>query len=180
MRDRIGCKATDILLLSVGELNTNKNHVVVIRALAAMNLRDIHYVIAGRGELMERYKQLIAELGMQDNIHLLGYCNDVDRWYKAADIFVFPSFREGLSVSLMEAMASGLPCIVSRIRGNTDLIDEKGGIYIDPTSADSVAGAIKDILLLASNEMRYYNIRKIKKFSNKKVYARMKEIYFNI
>lgn len=180
LRDRIGCKATDILLLSVGELNTNKNHVVVIRALAAMNLRDIHYVIAGRGELMERYKQLIAELGMQDNIHLLGYCNDVDRWYKAADIFVFPSFREGLSVSLMEAMASGLPCIVSRIRGNTDLIDEKGGIYIDPTSADSVAGAIKDILLLASNEMRYYNIRKIKKFSNKKVYARMKEIYFNI
>lgn len=75
-------------------------------------------------------------------------------------------------------MASGLPCIVSRIRGNTDLIDEKGGIYIDPTSADSVAGAIKDILLLAPNEMGYYNIRKIKKFANIKVYARMKEIYF--
>ena len=134
MRDRIGCKAMDILLLSVGELTANKNHVVVIRALAAMNRKDVHYVIAGRGELMERYKRLIAKLGMQDNIHLLGYCNDVDRWYKAADIFVFPSFREGLSVSLMEAMASGLPCIVSRIRGNTDLIDEKGGIYIDPTS----------------------------------------------
>lgn len=93
LRDRIGCKAKDILLLSVGELNANKNHVGVIRALETMNCRDIHYVIAGRGELMERYKRLIAKLGMQDNIHLLGYCNDVDRWYKAADIFVFPSFR---------------------------------------------------------------------------------------
>ena len=180
LRKRIGCKTTDMLLLSVGELNTNKNHVVVIRALATMNRSDIHYVIAGRGELMEQHKRLIAELGMQDNIHLLGYCNDVVRWYKASDIFIFPSFREGLSVSLMEAMASGLPCIVSKIRGNTDLIDKKGGVYVDPTSADSVAGAIKDILLLDSNEMSYYNTLKIKSFACEKVYTYMKEIYFNV
>lgn len=168
-----------MLLLSVGELNANKNHEVVIRALATMNRRDIHYVIAGRGELMEQHKRLIAELKMQDNIHLLGYCNDVDRWYKAADIFVFPSFREGLSVSLMEAMASGLPCIVSKIRGNTDLIDENGGIYVNPSSADSVASGIKEILMEDSNKMADYNTRKIKRFACEIVYLHMSEIYFN-
>ena len=55
-------------------------------------------------------------------LHLLGYRTDISELYNSADIFVFPSIREGLSVSLMEAMASGLPCIVSKIRGNVDLI----------------------------------------------------------
>lgn len=178
LRDRIGCKATDILLLSVGELNANKNHVVVIRALAAMNRKDVHYVIAGRGELMEQHKSLIAELGMQDRVHLLGYCDEVSRWYQAADIFVFPSFREGLSVSLMEAMASGLPCIVSKIRGNTDLIGENGGIYIQPSDQASVKAALTQMLSRCVRSMGAYNREKIQGFSIEKVASSMQQIYF--
>lgn len=178
LRDRIGCKAMDILLLSVGELNANKNHVVVIRALAAMNRKDVHYVIAGRGELMEQHKSLIAELGMQDRVHLLGYCDEVSRWYQAADIFVFPSFREGLSVSLMEAMASGLPCIVSKIRGNTDLIGENGGIYIQPSDQASVKAALTQMLSRCVRSMGAYNREKIQGFSIEKVASSMQQIYF--
>ena len=55
---------------------------------------------------------------------LLGHRNDVCELYKAADVFVFPSFQEGLPVSVMEAMAMGKPCVVSNIRGNTDLIKD--------------------------------------------------------
>ena len=166
-----------MLLLSVGELNTNKNHVVVIRALATMNRRDIHYVIAGRGELMEQHKRLIAELGMQDNIHLLGYCNDVDRWYKAADIFIFPSFREGLSVSLMEAMASGLPCIVSRIRGNTDLIDPEGGILFDPHRVEAIRESILSILARDRMAMGRHNAAKIRRYELSAVLNQMQSVY---
>ena len=118
------------MLLSVGELNQNKNHETIIRMLAKMGRKDLHYAIAGSGQLHEYLENLIKGLGIAKNVHLLGYQHDVNGWYAAADIFVFPSFREGLSVSLMEAMASGLPCVVGRIRGNTDLIREgKGGWY---------------------------------------------------
>ena len=178
LREKVGCGKGELLLLSVGELTPNKNHETVIRALSAMKRKDIHYVIAGQGERMEQYKQLIENLRMQDNVHLLGYCNECDRWYKAADAFIFPSFREGLSVSLMEAMASGLPCIVSKIRGNTDLIDENGGIYIEPASMNSVIHALNKILTRDLKQMGAYNCRKIVKFGINKVSILMEKIYF--
>lgn len=181
LRDSIGCKPNDIVLLSVGELNTNKNHAAVIRALAVINRKDVHYAIAGRGELLEQHKRLIVDLGMQKNIHFLGYCNEVNRWYKAADAFIFPSFREGLSVSLMEAMASGLPCVVSKIRGNTDLIDENGGIYIDPRNINSMYHAIAQLIedLDFVDKMGIHNNQKISKYSLNNVCSMMENIYFS-
>lgn len=177
LREKVGCGKDEFLLLSVGELTPNKNHSTVIYALSEMNRKDIHYVIAGQGELMERHKQLIGKLGMQDNIHLLGYSNECDRWYKAADAFIFPSFREGLSVSLMEAMASGLPCIVSKIRGNTDLIDEKGGYYINPEAPNSVEQALNKLMADGVGDMGRSNRSKIASFGLQNVLRLMKRIY---
>jgi glycosyltransferase involved in cell wall biosynthesis len=64
----------------------------------------------------------------------------------SADAFIFPSYREGLSVSVMEAMVSGLPCAVSRIRGNTDLITDKGGAFFNPHSTEECVQAIREVL----------------------------------
>ena len=86
------------------------------------------------------------DLGIEKQLHLLGYRTDVAELYAMADIFVFPSLREGLSVSLMEAMSSGLPCVVSKIRGNVDLIQaEKGGFLCSPASAWEFAEAISKL-----------------------------------
>lgn len=177
LREKVGCGKGDLLLLSVGELTPNKNHEIVIRVLSTMKRKDIHYVIAGQGKRMEQYKQLIEKLRVQDNIHLIGYSNECNRWYKAADAFIFPSFREGLSVSLMEAMASGLPCIVSRIRGNTDLIDEKGGIYIDPTDPGSIEQALNHLSEEEMCEMGKYNRSRIVSFGLQRVLELAKGIY---
>lgn len=111
-----------VILLSIGELNKNKNHSVVIQALAEMNNSQIHYFIAGSGKLKEKLELLSKKLGIEKQVHLLGYRNDIRYLLQIADIYLLPSRREGLNVSLMEAMASGVPCIVSRIRGNADLI----------------------------------------------------------
>lgn len=124
-REELGLKETDIVLLSVGELNKNKNHAIVIRALAEMNNKKLHYFIAGQGELKDELIQLADNLKICGQVHLLGYRTDVPELMQAADIYALPSIREGLNVSLMEAMASGLPCIAGRIRGNTDLITDK-------------------------------------------------------
>lgn len=120
---------TSYLLLSVGELNKNKNHQVVIKALPQLP-KNYHYVICGVGPLKETYMQLANELNVSDRLHLLGYRSDIIKIMKSCDIFVFPSKREGLSVALMEAQASGLPCIVGQIRGNSDIVNNNENGYL--------------------------------------------------
>ena len=78
-------------------------------------------------------KKFSQKSGIDKQVHLLGYRRDIAEICKASDLFAFPSYREGLSVALMEAMASGLPIICSDIRGNRDLIiDGKGGYLVKP------------------------------------------------
>ncbi len=164
------------VFLSVGELNKNKNHELVIRTLNEFQ-ENIHYIVAGEGNKRDELIQLAKECGVEDKVHLLGYRRDVKDLYSIADIFVFPSFREGLSVSLMEAMASGLPCAVSQIRGNVDLIDEAGGALFDPADVASCKSALTNIMSRDYDFMGDYNTRKIKGFSLEQVMEIMKNIY---
>lgn len=134
------------LLLSVGELNKNKNHEVIIRALEELQNPHIYYAIAGNGPYFDYLNNLALELGVSTQFHLLGYRNDVAELYKCADVYIFPSIREGLPVSVMEAMASGLPCIVSNIRGNADLITNGlNGYLCEPTKTSTFKVAIKSL-----------------------------------
>ncbi len=176
-REEIGVPEDAVMLFSVGELNENKNHESVIRALRGM---DVYYVIAGRGDKEAELKRLAESLGMEERVKLLGFRTDVGELDKAADAFVFPSYREGLSVSLMEAMASGLPCAVSRIRGNTDLIDEKGGELFDPHDVAQVRAAVRSLLKRDKEAMGAYNARKIRSFGVQEVLRRLKKIYVSM
>ena len=124
-REEIGVPKDAFLVLSVGELNTNKNHELVIREIAKRGDSNIHYAIAGQGELKDYLIGLSKELGVENQIHLLGYRNDCNELYKICDLYVLPSLREGLNVSLMEAKASGCKLKASEIRGNTDILLEK-------------------------------------------------------
>lgn len=170
----------DIVLLSVGELNENKNHKVVIEALGLMGERSrhFHYFIAGRGKLHIELARLAKELDV--NLHLLGFRNDVPDLLKAADIFILPSVREGLNVSLMEAMSSGLPCIVSDIRGNRDLFREKeSGCMVHSRNAHEFAKAIEKLEHIIFNQSYRADYSVIKEIDKHTVDKLMKKIYRN-
>ena len=126
-RRELGIGSSDFIILSVGELIPRKNHALVLEALGKLKkenkLTDIQYLICGRGELDSKLKYRTAILGLNKQVHFLGYRNDVIEICKVSDLFVFMSFQEGLPVALMEAMATGLPVICSDIRGNSDLIE---------------------------------------------------------
>lgn len=142
-RQELGLNENDFIILSVGELNKNKNHEVVIRALAMMNDKAIKYLICGEGTNNGYLERLINELGLQDCVRLMGYRTDIPEIEKIANIFVFPSLREGLPVSMMEAMASGLPIIASNIRGCNDLIKNgENGFLISAKCYESWADKI--------------------------------------
>lgn len=176
-REEIGIPEDAFLLLSVGELNENKNHQIVINAMAEINEPSIHYAIAGFGDKHEYLISLSKELGVEERVHLLGYRKDVAELYKASDIYVLPSLREGLNVSVIEAMASGLPCVVSKIRGNVDLIDERGGKCFNACNKDDFSLQIKKIMTSETSKLSAYNKCKIEKFEVSNVIVEMKKIY---
>ena len=133
-RKELGLSKENIFILSVGELNKNKNHEVVVQALAGIKDRNIVYMIAGEGNQKEHLKTLAEENGV--SLRLLGFREDICALLEAADVFAFPSKREGLSVSVMEAMFMKKPVIASKIRGNTDLIkDGENGLLVHPNTA---------------------------------------------
>lgn len=180
VRESLGIGEEEFFLLSVGELTPNKNHESVIRAMKLLEDAPIRYCIAGRGERMEELKALVRELGLEGKVQLLGYRNDVPKLYAGADAFVFPSFREGLSVALMEAMSAGLPCIVTPIRGNTDLIEDNvQGIHAGFTPEELAAG-IRRVYEDCSLRTRLGRgaQEKVKLFDCANVHGKMKEIYF--
>lgn len=179
-RAEIGVPKDTFLLLSIGELSQRKNHETVIKALAQIKRKDIYYAIAGIGDKKEQLEQLAAKVGLSDRVKLLGYRTDVSELCAISDAFIFPSFQEGLPISLMEAMASGMPCIVSKIRGNVDLIDEKGGTLFDPHSVNSCRNAIEQLMTSDRAATIVYNKEKIKKFELGTIIEQMKEIYKSI
>lgn len=176
-RREIGVPENCFLLLSVGELNENKNHQIIIRAMAQLGDCNIHYAIAGAGNQKEHLLQLALELRVSEQIHLLGYCTDVAQLYKTADAYALPSIREGLNASIMEAMASGLPVICSRIRGNADLIDESGGVLFAHHSIAECKAAIRTIIFMNSRGMAENDLLRVKAFSIQNVLGEMRKLY---
>lgn len=172
------------VFLSVGEINKNKNHISVIKSLKLMNNTNIVYIIAGDGNLKQKLSKIIFKLGLENQIKFLGFKKNIVDYYKIADAFIFPSFREGLSVALMEAMSSGVPVLCSNIRGNIDLIDDKkGGLLFNPKNIQNIVDTINKFLNLDSNikkEQVNYNLQKIQNFDIKKIEIKMKKIYENI
>ena len=167
-----------IKFLSVGELNTNKNHLLIINAMHEMKF-DFIYNIIGEGLELKKLKKTINKLSLQSKVKLVGYVEDVDPYFKNADVFIHPSKREGLPVSLMEAMSYQLPILSSDIRGCRDLIEEKkGGFFFDPLSVFSFKTSLKRILSSRNKwlKMGQFNQIKLTNFSKSVV----REKYLNL
>ena len=182
-RKELNLKETDVALISAGELNTNKNNSVIIEALSNLQNKNVHYFLCGIGPCEDVLKELAQKNGITEQVHFLGYRTDIKELFRAADIFVMPSFREGLSRSIMEAMASGLPCVVSKIRGNVELIEEgKGGYLCNPSSSEEFSTVLKQLSVSAEErkELGKYNLINVKKYDVESIIEKLESIYFNL
>lgn len=168
VRKELGIDETQTMILSVGELNENKNHSSVIQAIADT---DYVYVIVGKGDKKEELKKLAEKCNI--DLRLMGFRTDVPDFYNAADVYVLPSIREGLNVSLLEAMANGLPVACSNIRGNIDLINSP---TFNPKDVNDIRKAIKEALE-KRQDIGTQNRRKVCFFSKEKVANDMRAIY---
>ena len=178
-KEELGIPSNAKVLLSVGELNKNKNHLLVIRALKKINRQDLYYLICGKGIEEYNLKKKTKQLKLEDKVIFAGFRNDVREIYHIADMFIFPSKREGLSVALMEAMASGIPCIASNIRGNVDLINNKSYLF-KLNNQESVNNKIQQLLNKGCIQNILYMKNRISAFDVEGILMEMKKIYIDI
>lgn len=169
------------LIISIGELNQNKNQELVLRAIENMKNREkIVYIICGTGDKKAEYEKFIKNHKLNDCVALLGYRTDVIQLIKASDLVILPSYREGLPVAIMEAMASGVPVLASDIRGVRDLVvDGKGGFLFDPYDVDSLVNVLDNMVIEDSALQSFgrFNQDRIKLFDQKIVNQKMQQIY---
>ncbi len=182
LRESLGLAEDDFVLIDSGDLVARKNYEMAIRVVAACHDKKVHLLICGQGNELEKLKKLASELKIDRQIHFLGFRTDMKELLKIADAFLFTTLQEGLPRSLMEAMASGLPVVGTRIRGNVDLIDENGGYLVE---VNDIKGAAEKVKMLKKSpekakQMGEYNKKRIKKFSSTVVRTRMEKIYKDI
>lgn len=173
------------ICIGVGRIEPNKNYETSIKAIKATGNSKIHMLICGVGEpkYEKKIKDLCKKLDVDKQIHFLGFRKDIDELLQISNCYISTSKREGLPRALMEAMASGLPCVVSGIRGNNDLIDNNyGGYSVKGFNEEAYAGALT---LLFKNhekceEMKLYNLNKIESFGEEKVKEQLYKIYCDL
>ena len=179
-RQEIGVPEDAFLLFSVGELNENKNHQVIIKALAKLSDPSIHYAIAGSGENKEYLIELSRELGVSEQVHLLGYRTDIAQLNFISDVFCFPSIREGLGLAAVEGMACGLPVIASDNRGTREYMSagENGFVChsLDPDAFAKAIETLKNDKELVS-VIKQNNEKRALDFSQERTNLVLKEIY---
>jgi glycosyltransferase involved in cell wall biosynthesis len=141
-------------VLSVGRLTEAKGFPDLLEAFVTVRAQfpDAALVIAGGGSKLEDLKLQIERLGMQNHIFLLGRRNDAPRLLVSADIYVNSSHWEGTPVSVLEAMAAGLPIIATKVGESPHLLNEDSGVLVLPHQPQELADAL--IALLASPEKR--------------------------
>jgi len=173
-------KDNRFILVSVGELNRNKNHRTVIKALSKLSNLDFLYLIIGEGKRMDYLKSYSYKLNIQDKVKFYGYLPNPMNIVSGADVFILPSIREGLPVALMEAMALGLPVVASNIRGVKELIIEGYNGYL---FGPKMWRELRDkILLVISNKdshriMADKNIEILREYELSKVLYNVEEVY---
>ena len=183
LREEFGLDEDTKIVFSVGELNQNKNHQVILRAVAHLNDPKIHYFLAGNGPLKDELTALAENLGISKNVHFLGYRRDIPSLLKNADVYAFPSLREGLGMASIEAMATGLPLVTSNRHGINDYSENgKTGFKYAPNDIEGFAEGIRTILSddALRARMGEYNIEVSKRFTIDASMARMSEIYGEI
>ena len=154
IRKEIGIPLDSIIITSVGELNENKNQSVIIKALGKAKLDNVHYLIVGCGSKEKALKQLAIDLGLEQQVHLVGYRTDVNVIYNASDICAFTSIREGLGLAWIEGMASGLPLIISNNRGTREYVCSNNGYMFKFNDIHGFSNAIKKLALDKSDRIK--------------------------
>ena len=155
LRRELGFAPNQKIILCIGELLPNKNQAMAIRMMDTVRKTypDALLLLAGNGPEQENLERLICDLGLQNNVRLLGYCTCLEKYQQVTDVLVSCSKREGLPLNIVEAMLSANPVVATQNRGHRELIRQgENGFLVDVN--DDAAMAAQVLQLLEDDENR--------------------------
>lgn len=152
IRAELGIPADRFVMLIASRFAHDKGHSYLMKSLKRLTEisdKPFTMVLAGDGDLLESTKALAAESGLTDEqVKFIGFRKDIKNLYKGADLYINSSEHEALSFLIVEAMAAGLPAVITDMAGNSDIIktEADGGLLVTYDDPDSMAGAMKRFL----------------------------------
>lgn len=155
LRQKLGFRNEDLILLVAGRLEPQKGHSVLLAALPQIRREfpNVRTVFAGEGALTQQLQRQVEELSLQGVVDFVGFQSNMEEWFSVADVTVLPSFYEGLPLSAIESLAAGTPVVASAVDGTPEVvIHGKTGLTVPPGAPDELAAAI--VTLLADPELR--------------------------
>ncbi|MDU4892488.1 MAG: glycosyltransferase family 4 protein [Clostridium sp.] len=177
-REKLRLEDEDFVILMIAELNENKNHEQLIEAMMCLKNRypKIKAICVGEGDKEEDLKGKIKAKGLDDNVKLLGFREDVKELISAADMGMLLSYREGLPRSIMELMAEGKKVIGTDTRGIRDLVSSKRvGKLVKINDYDGTARAIRKYYL--SKREKFIVPKEIEKYEVNNILRELSKVY---
>lgn len=148
-REGLGFAKQAVVVGTIARLNAIKNLRMAVDTVATCARQgiDMHFVAIGDGPDRDSLQARAAEQGITDRVHLMGMSTSTSAWYREFDFFVNTSFKEGTSLSLLEAMSTGLPCVATAVGGNSDVLDAgRAGVLVPSDDSQALAEALLTLL----------------------------------
>ncbi|MGG6296088.1 TylF/MycF/NovP-related O-methyltransferase [Leptolyngbya sp. AN02str] len=157
LRNELGISKDGVLCLTAARLEPVKGYEILLAAIAQLQATDVgsqlYFAWAGDGSLQDWIQDQIEALGVGDRIFLLGQRWDIADWYDAADVFVLPSYLEGMPLAIMEAMAKGLPVVASAVSGIPEALGDTGQLLPNPNlDPNTTAAELAETLTQWANQ----------------------------
>lgn len=148
IRRSAGIPDDAMIVGSVGRLAWEKNYEWLVQtfAVVARDVPEARLVLVGEGPYRSRIEAAVEAAGLQGRCILAGQQAAIDDWLAAMDVFVLSSLTEGTSITLLEASAAGLPCVVTDVGGNAEIVrDGVSGAVVPPSDGEALARALKEL-----------------------------------
>lgn len=177
----LGLKEEDFVVIMIAELNENKNHIQIIKAMEILKDKysNIKVISVGEGEKFKEIKEEVEKRNLQKNIRLLGFRKDINELINVSNIGILLSHREGLPRNIMELMANGRKIIATNIRGCKDIVvNENVGTLVNVGDYEETAKAIEKYFL--GNDKEFKVPEEIKKYDIKNIADKLSKVYEEI
>lgn len=180
VRGELGLSPDDFMILNIGELSHRKNQIMLLRAMSQLGQQNVHVFLAGIGPDELLLRQMASDLDIKQQVHFLGYRNDIRNLHYAADVNVFPSRQEGLALGGLESVVDGLYILGSNVRGIRDyIIDDDIGQTFKLGQEARLAELISEIEQ-SRPRISDEKILSLKKYDRKNVDYQMQKLYSKI
>jgi glycosyltransferase involved in cell wall biosynthesis len=179
LRTKLGIDAEEFVLVCVARLGEEKGIDILLQAMSGLLRRNLSCkcIIVGDGHLRENLLEQIRALELGQHVFMVGFQKDVQPYLLASDAFILTSHKEGLPFAVLEAMACGLPCIVTNVGGNAEAVAHNlTGLVVNPGSVDKVVEAVSYLLAHPQERSRMSSLARIRACEKFDIEVKMAEI----